>query len=173
MSSLPPTIVFDIEASGLYNSFPTEIGWALPETDAAPVTRLIRPPDEWITDLAWDDSAEAMTGITREMLVAEGIPAEEVAREIIVEWGTRRALCDGLPLDLGWLRLILEWAPAGAKPAFGVSDFRQACLELDGPALWTIAVQDAHKFHPKRHRSGPDVEHLRAIWRMMAGLEPL
>ncbi len=69
----------DLGASGLGSaSFPTEIGWALFREDGSidSGSCLIRPAARWtIYQSAWSAAAERLTGITRELLDREGLPA--------------------------------------------------------------------------------------------------
>ncbi|RVT96374.1 hypothetical protein EOD42_14815 [Rhodovarius crocodyli] len=82
MSEAP--VFLDIEASGITGgSFPIEIGWAQPvqaEGGWALALRsiLIRPIQPWLDEpLRWDRAAEPVHGLTREVLLQEGLPPDE------------------------------------------------------------------------------------------------
>jgi hypothetical protein len=71
----------DLEASGLGSaSFPTEVGWTFVREDMSIESGscLIRPVARWTRHAnAWSAAAEALTGITREMLDRDGLPPGE------------------------------------------------------------------------------------------------
>ena len=65
-----PTIL-DIEASGFgRGSYPIEIGFS--DGQGGLFCSLIQPEADW---LHWDDSAEALHGLSRELLLTHGRPA--------------------------------------------------------------------------------------------------
>ena len=70
--------IIDLEASGLAsNSYPIEVGLAL-----APGNRfcsLIKPVDEWEH---WDQQAESVHGISRDILLKMGRPVTEIAADL-------------------------------------------------------------------------------------------
>jgi DNA polymerase III epsilon subunit-like protein len=69
--------IIDIEASGLhFDSYPIEIAVLVGDKRKS---WLIKPQDEWEY---WDDNAEAMHGISRELLQKEGIKAATVVQEL-------------------------------------------------------------------------------------------
>ena len=69
--------IVDIEASGLgVGSYPIEIAILL---DGVVHAWLIKPESTWTY---WDEYAEEIHGITREHLLSDGLPAQQVADEI-------------------------------------------------------------------------------------------
>ncbi len=100
-------IVFlDFEASSLgKRSYPIEVGWVF--EDGRGAARLIRPAPDW-TD--WDDEAQAIHGIDRDSLLADGIAHDDVAREMVATL-TGHALYASAPSwDGKWLSALLRAA---------------------------------------------------------------
>lgn len=104
-SGSPPAII-DIEASGFgRGSYPIEIGVVLPDGECH--CHLIRPVKDWTH---WDDAAEKVHHITREMLVDRGRPVKEVASilNLILEGET--VYSDAWGNDNSWLSLLFYYA---------------------------------------------------------------
>ena len=69
--------IIDIEASGLnFDAYPIEIAVIVKNRRKS---WLIKPQDDW---RYWDDTAEAMHGISRDLLQKEGINATTVVQEL-------------------------------------------------------------------------------------------
>ena len=104
--SRPRTAFLDFEASSLgKKSTPIEVAWVF--EDGAGESHLIRPAPDW-TD--WAESAQAIHGIARERLTAEGTPHDRVARRM-VEQLTHCALYATAPSwDGKWLSVLLRAA---------------------------------------------------------------
>lgn len=107
----PPSII-DVEASGFgAKSYPIEIG--VVRYDGAKWGKLIRPMDSWVH---WDDKAEHLHGVSREMLNAEGVSAYKVCEELNVFLGNTLVYSDGWVVDNPWL--IKLFAAAGVEMTF-------------------------------------------------------
>jgi hypothetical protein len=93
----------DFEASSLAErSYPIEVAWVF--ADGTHETHLIRPAPRW-TD--WDSEAEAIHGLSREQLLTDGEPHEQVARRM-VEALAGHDLCASAPSwDGKWLSALL------------------------------------------------------------------
>ncbi|WP_245582435.1 transcriptional regulator [Neorhizobium lilium] len=100
-------IVFlDFEASSLRkDSYPIEIAWVF--EDGRSTTRLIRPTPEW-TD--WSYEAEKIHGITRGLLMAQGIAVEDVAEEMLRELAGHDLFASAPSWDGKWLSTLLRGA---------------------------------------------------------------
>ena len=73
----PPTVI-DIEASGLdAEAYPIEIGVALPSGET--FCALIRPEPDW---QFWDDNAEKVHRVPRDILELYGRPIDEIVVEL-------------------------------------------------------------------------------------------
>lgn len=93
-----PTIL-DVEASGFgAASYPIEIG--VVRYDGAKWCKLIRPFDDWVH---WDKKAEALHGISLEMLNTHGVEPVRVCRELNSFLGNTIAYSDGWVVDNPWL----------------------------------------------------------------------
>ena len=164
----------DFEASSLAKDcYPIEIAWVF--EDGRGQSYLIRPLPAW-TD--WDPRAEAMHGISRQALLADGIPAEIVAKRTLEALADHDIYATSPPWDGKWLSLLLR---AGGLPrhALRLKDTDQVQLEsalelvgrTRGPNEAMIAakqlieqVKERFASLPVEHRALPDAEHERQIW---------
>jgi len=114
--AIRPPCFLDCEASSLHSgSYPTEVGWSLP--DGTIKSMLINPyhVDEW-TD--WSFHAQQMTGISREMLREEGHHPKEVALALNADLKGRRVFSDAPEADDFWIKALFD--AAGLQPEFVV-----------------------------------------------------
>jgi DNA polymerase III epsilon subunit-like protein len=99
-------VFLDFEASSLANhSYPIEVGWVA--EDGAAEAHLIRPAPGW-TD--WDPEAQAMHGLSREMLQAQGEPHDQVAHRVLEALGRRDVYASAPSWDGKWLSVLLRSA---------------------------------------------------------------
>jgi len=99
-------IVIDVEASGFgRGSYPIEVGFVMPDGSTQCV--LIKPELSWVH---WDESSEALHGITREILAEHGKPIEEVARWLNDNLRGLTVYSDAWGNDLSWLGALFEYA---------------------------------------------------------------
>ena len=102
----PMHVFIDFEASSLAKtSYPIEVGWVF--EDGASENHLIRPAPQW-TD--WDDESQAIHGIGREALAAEGTPHDEVARRLVEALAGHRVFASAPSWDGKWLSALLRAA---------------------------------------------------------------
>ncbi len=178
----------DFEASSLgVRSYPIEIGWC---DEAGMVeSHLIRPEKDW-TD--WDVSSQAIHGISRDMLAADGKPAIWVADRFREVAGSGRLFSDGLAFDQYWLARLLSAGAvteARAAPVGKIEDvhglYADACRQVlarrFGPDLFSTGglrekaaalviktVADAERLveerSRRRHRAGDDAHALWQTW---------
>jgi len=163
-----PIAFIDIEASGLGpKSWPVEIGWAFVAGPAEAM--LVRPSPGW-DDAAWNPAAEALHGLTRDQLRAEGVDAATVCRRLNEVLSGARVYSDAPDFDGAWLYRL--FAAAGLSPRFRLRHIVDLL-----PALEVAAVGDlferAAETAPVTHRAGPDSLHLQAVYRLAreAGLD--
>lgn len=166
----------DVEASSLHvGSWPVSVGWAF--DDLAGGMMLIRPEPDW-DDWSWQ--SEQIHGISRDLLVAEGVPAAEVARRLNealagcqVHSDTGTAEGDG-GSDLKWLWRL--FSSVDMKMEFRVfsedlataqqlglksrADLRRILPEFDE------ARELAERLWPHSHDAFEDARHLAAEWRL-------
>lgn len=106
---------FDIEASGL-DGWPIEIGWAIPHADTGHITTrslLIKPSSAWSINDHWDAAAEALHGITRADLRANGQSPDQVLSAMNADLDDFTLHADAPAWDLPWLEAV---AAAAATP---------------------------------------------------------
>lgn len=127
----------DFEASSLADDgYPIEVAWVF--EDGRAETHLIAPLSTW-TD--WDPRAEAIHGLSRQTLQAEGAPPHEVAARMLAELGGHDLYATAPSWDGKWLSVLLR---AGGFPrhALRLRDSDEAHIQAmtsglrtDGPAL--------------------------------------
>ncbi|MBV8684169.1 MAG: hypothetical protein JO111_14930 [Caulobacteraceae bacterium] len=99
-------VFLDFEASSLAtDSYPIEVGWVM--EDGSSEEHLIRPAPAW-TD--WDPQAEAIHGLTREVLVARGEPHGEVAGRMMRVLAGHELFASAPSWDGKWLSVLLRAA---------------------------------------------------------------
>ncbi len=122
-------LVIDIEASGLgRGSYPIEVGLAMP--DGSSYCMIIRPEEDW---QHWDASAEALHGISRELLLKHGRSPREVARELNSMLAEQVAYSDAWGNDSSWLGLLFD--AAEVPQHFRVESLRSLLSEPQA-AIW-------------------------------------
>lgn len=112
-------IIIDIEASGFGGtSYPIEVGVAL--DDNSKFCTLISPAPDWEH---WDNEAEKVHRIGRELLHTHGRPVREVAQRLNDLLEGRTLYTDGWVVDHAWLVTLFHRAGLDMK-------FRVSPLEL-------------------------------------------
>lgn len=161
--SAEPLLAIDFEASCLPwhgRSFPIEVGIA--DTRGHARAWLIRPQPHWQA-WTWTAEAEALHGLTRARLLRDGQPASLVAAQLAEAVAGHRLVADS-ELDSGWMRLLMDAAPAGPgqagpRPAVGHVVDLIGALGLDNDAVRAcIAQLDAEAL--PRHRAAHDARWL-------------
>jgi len=98
-----PTII-DIEASGFgRRSYPIEVGLAMPNGKCH--CFIISPPDHWTF---WDEEAEAVHGITRELLIEHGRDPIDVGNSLNQLLLGQRVYSDAWSHDISWLGKLFD-----------------------------------------------------------------
>lgn len=142
--------ILDIEASGFgRGSYPIEIGLA--SADGSLFCGLVRPEPDW---LHWDDGAQGLHGISRELLVTHGHPARWMATQLNERLRGQTAYCDGWGHDYPWLARLYD--AAGLQPSYRLDDLRGLLNEAQAQR-WravTEAVRDRQQL--TRHRASSD-----------------
>lgn len=106
MSKQPDIIFLDFEASSLgKESYPIEVGWVF--ASGGEETHLIRPAPSW-TD--WSAESEATHHLTRDRLLAEGTPHNEVAKRMIDVLSGHALFATAPSWDGQWLSRLLRGA---------------------------------------------------------------
>lgn len=150
--------VIDLEASGFgSNSYPIEVGFALPNGRLA--CTLIRPEPDWTH---WDESAYAVHGITRDLLMAFGKPVDQVALWLNKQLRGMTVYSDAWGHDYAWLAVLFD--AANLVPSFKLDHLASIMPECEA-ARWNKLHQEIEKeLGLKRHRASNDALMLQRTW---------
>ncbi|GGW81189.1 hypothetical protein [Alteromonas halophila] len=147
----PPPII-DIEASGFgAQSYPIEVGAV--NADGERFCRLIRPFPHW---QHWDDSAQALHGISRCHLQENGNDARDVCLALNDFLGSQQAYSDGWVVDHPWL--IKLYSCAGVAMSFRLSalEYVLSAIQMENWRATRQRIQQGYQ--EERHRASVDAE---------------
>jgi hypothetical protein len=172
-------VFIDFEASSLgKESYPIEVGWVF--EDGRQENMRIRPLPEW-TD--WDPRSEAIHGIPRATLLAEGTPADAVAHRLLSELGGHAVYASAPSWDGKWLSQLLRGAGL-PRHALRLKDTEEARAETAREILAALpeaeveaavarvlarAAEVGRAAHVS-HRAVEDAERERQVWLEVARL---
>jgi hypothetical protein len=150
-------VAIDFEASCLPRdgrSFPIEVGIC---DHRGSRSWLIRPDDAW-SGWDWTAQAEALHGLAKERLLAEGLPAGRVMAELAEAVGGRRLVADS-GIDRYWMETLAR--AAGWSVAPGIAHVG-AVLDETGATSERIAdaCDLADRLQRERHRAEADARWL-------------
>ncbi len=145
-------IILDLEASGFgKGSYPIEVGLALDDAHAHLVSHLIKPFDHWTH---WQESAEAVHGVPRDLLMSEGKDPRFVADELNHLLKDKTVYSDGWGVDRSWLALLFH--DAGVYQGFKI-DTIFSLLSEGQLEQWNISKAKVLEITGmKLHRAGTD-----------------
>lgn len=142
--------VLDVEASGFgAGSYPIEVGVVLPSGKSH--CFLIRPVDHWSH---WDPQAEAVHGITREVLAARGVEIEEVARNLNEILCGQTVFSDAWGHDRSWLALLYD--EAGLSQHFRLESLRALLTDQQLERWQGMRERVIREIGEARHRASVD-----------------
>lgn len=145
-----PPYIIDLEASGLAsNSYPIEVGLAL-----APGTRfcaLIKPAEEWTH---WDQQAESVHGISRDILQKKGRSVTRVAAELNQLLNDKIVYSDAWGVDSSWVTTL--YAAARMDKTFSVSALEMILNEQQIEVWAETRDVVVRELGLKRHRASND-----------------
>jgi hypothetical protein len=158
--SLPALL--DIEASGFgKGSYPIEIGFV--DGEGGLFCSLVNPEPEWAH---WDESAEALHGISRPVLATHGKSARWVAQQLNDRLGGQTVYCDAWAHDFPWLSRLFD--AAEMSPRFKLEDLR-ALLKPEQAARWDATVKAVRdELSIGRHRASSDAKVLQIAYSRLA-----
>lgn len=147
-------VIIDIEASGFgRGSYPIEIGYYKPGGDT--YCTLIRPQADWT---AWEESAEAVHGISRQLLADKGRPALEVCQHLNREFRGQRIYCDAWSYDYVWLSRMYD--AVDLVPTYELKDMRDLLADCE-QAVWHATRAGVElRLQLRRHRASGDARTL-------------
>lgn len=144
--------ILDIEASGFgSNSYPIEVGVVLGSGEQ--YCSIIRPVSEW---QHWDESAEKVHRISRDMLLQYGSPITQVALELNELIGNTTVYSDCWVVDQPWLTLL--FSVAGVEQLFHLSDLQNILKEPQMTIWHDVKHQVEKELLLDRHRASSDAK---------------
>ncbi len=150
MSAPKKPIIIDVEASGLGGmSYPIEVGVAL--EDDTKYCSLIMPAPDWTH---WDDGAESVHRIARDILENYGKPIHEVASELNQRFEGKTLYTDGWVVDKPWLTTLFH--AAGVDMKFTVSALEMILSEQQMERWHTTKDKILSEVKKARHRASFD-----------------
>ncbi|MEC7545861.1 MAG: hypothetical protein VYB48_02900 [Pseudomonadota bacterium] len=150
MPRISTPYIMDIEASGFGpDSYPIEIGVAL--ADGARFCSLIVPAADWTH---WDDSAQGVHNISRDMLKRHGSHVHQVASELNEMLAGKTVYSDGWVVDKPWLLRLFQ--AAGVNMSFQLSPIEMIMTEPQ-ILLWDdTKARLTEEANLQRHRASND-----------------
>jgi hypothetical protein len=170
---LGSALIIDFEATSLsQGSWPIEVavGWPI---SGEVRSWLIRPDGDWLRRWDWSPAAERLHGIRPSMLLDEGRPAHEVAREVLAASGNALIYSDNVAAEQIWLRRLLSVVPVGIIPRVEpVQDLYDAITGggLLGAERVKAAEERAAIRHPRLHRAAAEVENTLAVLTLLESI---
>ena len=142
--------ILDIEASGFGpQSYPIEIGVVTKDNER--YCALIKPFDDWSH---WDQSAEVLHGISRDILKDRGTPAQEVCFSLNQLLSNSTVYCDAWTHDSLWLRVLFY--RSAIRPTFTLSAIEYVAKE-EQLMIWDGTKKSViEKLKLDRHRASYD-----------------
>jgi hypothetical protein len=160
---LQPPVVIDVEASGFgRGSYPIEVGCVLP--DGRSYCALILPQEDWTH---WDESAEAVHGISREVLREHGLPALSVAIRLNALLKGMTVYSDAWAHDFVWLATLHE--AAGVPPAYHLEHLARITPEIEASSWARVRDDVERSLEVRRHRASADARVLQMTWMCVMG----
>lgn len=164
VSDRPAFIDFEASSLDLIASYPIEVGVSLP--DGTLHSWLIAPHVLWQD---WSESAEAIHGISRETLCAEGREVRDVAYELN-QLLDDAVYCDAWTFDSFWLHRLFR--AARIRPTFLLESV-SSILDAHQVQQWAETRQRViESLGLPVHRAANDALILQETWRQVAGQTP-
>jgi len=144
----PP--ILDVEASGFGgHSYPIEIGLAL--EGGGKFCTLITPAPDWTH---WDDSAEQVHRVSRDIPETYGKPLKEVAQFLNEILYAKTVYTDGWVVDKPWLKTLFH--AAGVPMEFTVSSLEMILSDAQMVSWHETKDKVIVDLELKRHRESYD-----------------
>ena len=163
LTTLP---IIDVEASGFGGaSYPIEIGVAL--HDGRKFCSLIQPAQEWTH---WDEEAEQVHGLSRDLLHAHGKPVQEVAEQLNHLLAGMTLYSDGWVVDKPWL--ITLFHTAGKAMEFNLSPLEMILSEQQMESWHQTKNRILDASSLQRHRASYDAWVIQETFRQTLNAGP-
>ncbi|MCK9604973.1 MAG: hypothetical protein M0R33_00810 [Methylomonas sp.] len=142
--------VIDFEASGFgEDSYPIEVGVVL--ANGEKYCAIIKPASSW---RFWDEQAEQIHGLNRELLYTHGKPIEVVATELNAFLANRVVYSDGWVVDKPWMSRL--YYASGLQPSFYLSPLEMILKEAQMEIWSQIKAEVIDHLLLRRHRASSD-----------------
>lgn len=143
-------LIVDVEASGFGGeSYPIEIGIAL--EGGAKFCTLIMPAPDWNH---WDDDAEKVHRVSRDILETYGKPMKDVAMFLNEILEGKTTYTDGWVVDRPWLTILFH--AAGVQMNFTVSSLEMILSPEQMAVGHDIKDEVIEDMELRRHRASYD-----------------
>lgn len=150
LSTATRPLIIDLEASGFGGmSYPIEVGTAA--QDNSKYCSLILPAEEWTH---WDESAEKIHRIPRDILETYGKPPRSVAEDLNNLYAGKTLYSDGWVVDKPWLLKLFH--AAGVDMAFSVSPLEMILSESQMKKWHDTKDELLKEAKQQRHRASFD-----------------
>lgn len=160
-------LVIDVEASGFgVGSYPIEVGVAMP--DGKVRCMIVCPEPEW---QHWDDKAQALHGISREILLEHGSPVRVVAEQLNEWLEGETVYSDAWGNDSSWLALLFD--AAGITQRFKLESLRALLSDLQVSRWHETKEKVASEIDCQRHRASHDARVIQQTYEQTAKLARL
>ncbi|MCK7543669.1 hypothetical protein MLC59_05750 [Marinobacter bryozoorum] len=162
-ATTPAFIDFEASSLDLIASYPIEVGVCLP--DGAVYSWLIRPHVLWHD---WSESAEAIHGIPRAVLIEKGHTVQQVAG-YLNNLLTGQVFCDAWTFDSFWLHRLFR--AAEMQPGFQLESI-SLLLDPTQVQRWTPARQQViAELGLPVHRAANDARILQTTWQLVTAAD--
>lgn len=156
-------LIIDVEASGFGpDSYPIEIGVALGTGEK--YCALVHPAPSWTH---WDDAAEKVHRVSRDILEEYGKPMADVAKELNQLLDEKTVYSDGWVVDKPWIDKLFY--TCGMSAAFSVSSLELILSEEQMTAWHATKDRVARAMDAKRHRASVDALIIQQTWAKTRG----
>jgi hypothetical protein len=146
MSHTAEIVFLDFEASSLgKEGYPIEVAWVF--ASGGEESHLIRPAPSW-TD--WDPESEATHHLTREQLISEGTPHDEVAKRMLDVLSGHALYATAPSWDGQWLSRLLRGAGL-PRHALRLQDTDVAHEEVIIRILQEASVSEGERANLAKH----------------------
>ena len=154
-------IVIDVEASGFgKGSYPIEVGIVL--SDGSRHCYLIAPARGWTH---WDEQAERVHGISRELLQTHGRSVQDVAWRLNQLLRNKTVYSDAWAFDMSWLGKLYD--AANMHQTFRVADITELMDEEQMRQWDLVRHRVIAELGLRRHRASGDARILQETWRRL------
>ncbi len=150
--------IIDVEASGFGpHSYPIEVGLAL--EDGSKYCSLIHPAEDWTH---WDDGAEQVHHISREILASHGKPAWQIAADLNAILADKTVFTDGWVVDHPWLIKLFD--KSQIRPSFRTSPLEMILTEPQMTVWHETKDRILDALNERRHRACFDAFVVQQTW---------